>query len=100
MHGDQVRDRYSNQRRATAAAIRVSFQDQPQEQRRRHIQFRHQKPRQRPPRKSPREIGWSDRLVIARTSSKSCKAVVAFPRWTAPVMQRRLRWQSTSIAEA
>ena len=31
------------------------------------------------------------RQVIARTVSKTCKAVVAFPRCTDPAMQRSLR---------
>ena len=45
-------------------------------------------------------VGLSIRHVMARTSSKSCKAVVAFPRCTAPETLRSLRWQSTSFAEA
>ena len=45
-------------------------------------------------------FGWRRRQVIARTSSQSCKAVVALSRCTALETQRRRRWESTSFAEA
>ena len=43
------------------------------------------------PRQSLFHIGWSSRHVIARTSSKSCKALAGFPRCTAPETTRSLR---------
>ena len=46
------------------------------------------------------DLGWRRRQVMARTSSKSSRAVDACSRFTARAWARSLRWVSTSFAEA